>query len=498
MADIHTIETSSDSMPAVTPGRTARRLSDRTLFLVAFVLLLVLKSPDLTLPTSHDASWGLFPAAQTLAETGFDYPALLDEPGFEGDGPSTHALSIVTLPTAFVIWLLGPGTATLIVLHVLHLMLGAWTLLSTYRLARMVVAEAAAILVVIAVVATPVVFTQFGFVYLEIPLAAFTLASARAYAEERMGRAVLWAVAAAAVKASGIAVVGALALLLLGRGRRRERWLAGAGVTAAAVLAFLSVLGRDSTAGRDFAWDRVTEIWRIHLRYLSISPLTVMTAGAFALTFVALLLRPRGDAAGDRALAAAGAIPILFVAFHFLAPVAGQTVNLLPRYWVVPIPLMLVVIGAMLSRFGSARVAVAIAATYLVLAVLGMFGFMTPGWATADSIMAERTPAHADLMRLYDRSFDVLIASDAVPLARKNDVFRLTYTADGFVDESVTDFARLRDVADLPPHIIWVDRGLSDKESALDEQLGPGWTIETKTLTEGPFTFLIHEARRTP
>jgi hypothetical protein len=143
-------------------------------------------------------------------------------------------------------------------------------------------------------------------------------------------------------------------------------------------------------------------------------------------------------------------------------------------------------------------VAVAIAATYLVLAVLGMFGFMTPGWATADSIMAERTPAHADLMRLYDRSFDVLIASDAVPLARKNDVFRLTYTADGFVDESVTDFARLRDVADLPPHIIWVDRGLSDKESALDEQLGPGWTIETKTLTEGPFTFLIHEARQTP
>ena len=199
----------SDRPPGASVSLTFAQL------LVVLTLILFLKWDSLLQPPVWDTAMGMFPAAITLAENGFDLLELLGMPAFLEGGPNVHSTSPVTLVTALVLMISGGGPSAFLILHVLHFAVAAWALLTLFRLARPVFGGLATLLLCLSVLLHPVFSTQVGYLYMEVPLFLCTVSALLAWTAQRFWPAVLWGALAYATKDTGIIVPATLAFATL-------------------------------------------------------------------------------------------------------------------------------------------------------------------------------------------------------------------------------------------------------------------------------------------
>ena len=158
-----------------------------------------------------DGSMSVFPAAITLAESGFDLGNLLDQPGYADGGPNVHSLSLVTWLTAAVIALVGDSPALFPVLHVIHFAIAAATMAGLLRFAQAVLGAWLGAAASLTVLLFPLVLTQAGYLYLEFPMLGVAVFAALAWSRGNLPMSISWSAAAVLIKGSGIIVPMALA-----------------------------------------------------------------------------------------------------------------------------------------------------------------------------------------------------------------------------------------------------------------------------------------------
>ena len=180
-------------------------------FLVALSLILALKWDTVARPPVWDTAMGLFPAAITLADNGFDVVELLGMPDYFEGGPNTHSTSPVTFATAVVLKVSGGGERAFVILHLLHFAMAALALVLLFRLARPLFGGLGTFFLCLSVLLYPVFSAQVGFLYMEVPLFLCAVAALHAFTNKRFRGAVLWSALAYATKEAGIIVPATLA-----------------------------------------------------------------------------------------------------------------------------------------------------------------------------------------------------------------------------------------------------------------------------------------------
>jgi len=370
-------------------------------FPLAFALILALKWGSLAEPPYWDTAMGLFPAAITLSATNFDVLGLLASPGYDAGGPNVHANSPITFATALVFKLMGGGTSTFVVLHLLHFALAAWALVVLQRLVRPIFGQPASALLCLAVLLHPTFSAQVGYLYLEVPLFLCAVLAIDAWVRGRFWPAALWAAAAWAVKQTGGVVPAALAVAALVEHRpvrervRRATMLVGLPVIWTGGFALLGRLavGRAGEYEVLPSFDAVFgDFWQYTRRFLFNVPDLLVYLGVFVVAAVALAapvyralrrepVEPKKREAEQRELLVAGLTGLsiaCFLGFFMVAlpTLAGFTI-VLPRYYVIILPFLLVWIGLAVKHTLGRLSARAPATAFAILAAV--FALNTSG-----------------------------------------------------------------------------------------------------------------------
>lgn len=445
-----------------TPSRIARHLTTLKVALIAFAFLLVTKWPVLDQPPVWDAAMSVFPAAITLAHNGFDLAELLHEPGYVDGGPNVHSLSLVTWITALVYGALGDRPDIVLpVLHLLHFALAAWALTSLWRLgvhwmpAGMALPRRRlwALAATVAFGVCPLFFVQAGFLYLELPILAFTLAAVLAWVEGRRPNAAAFATGSAMVKPSGLIVAGSLALAtLLSAGTLRERLMRVAGLLA----------GPLAIAAGHFWLRPATTQNLASIRATVASILAIPDVALILLCFLVVLvvIRPwsaavsvpgfgreslsrrepeaESEPESEPDLAARAALVgasffVTFFSFYALLIPLQSSVPILPRYYLQLLPFA--VLGSLACFVG--RRPRGVATVLLALAIVFLAnrrGHFYPDSATPNFAFTERSMAYAELLDLQNGALRTLIetAEGAPVFYGLNDHYKLAYPAMGY------------------------------------------------------------------
>ena len=180
-----------------------------SLFLVAW-----LNTSLIHMPPVWDAASGVFAPAIYLYETGFDFKALLSEPGYLSGGSHVHSLSLVTLLTAVVFWLTKGSKFSIPVLHGVQFLFTTVALTATYRLARLSCGRFTGGLLALMVLVFPVFRVQTGYLYTEILGAALVLLTLYAWVRQKHCWAIFFVFLACADKSLGLPIAGALAVVI--------------------------------------------------------------------------------------------------------------------------------------------------------------------------------------------------------------------------------------------------------------------------------------------
>ncbi len=465
------------------------------LWWLLFVSVLVTHIPFLALPAGIDTTWSVMAGAEFLVENNFDYTALLKSDGFAFGGPATHATSLVTLATALVLWTFGPGAPALITLHLIHMAIGASGLWFYFNTSQHILPLKWAIGSTIAVGLTPIVFTQFGMMYLETPLFTAAMASLWYLSRDRKLGTSGFSLLATAIKPSGLAVA-ATQLVVAVFGRKNLR-LAISVVLGALAIALLAAIQSDTPTTSSFVWGRVIDFWISQWRFLRATPLTL---GLFATYLGCSFDIWRSHRDRPPLLIWATAFPIVFVGGHLVGPILGESVNLLPRYWVVAIPAMILTVSYWLTSGQSALPPATTGGVYLVVAVLGLFGFLLPAASAADFVLAERAPTARHLFLLEREAIQLMQVSDATMIVTSDTAFRLTTPSAGYVTTVDKNFEIVRyseTLTGLPRHVIFLQRHHGPSRNTMDvERLGDGWDLTITPLRRGPFLITVVEAVR--
>lgn len=391
--------------PGVTDHRAART-EQLIAFTVFFILILALKFNVLDQPPVWDGAMGVFPAANTLADHNFDLRYLLEQPGFRSAGPNVHSLSPITWLTAGVIKLIGPTSALLPVLHLLHFALAAATMAGLYRLARPLGVRLAALMSVTAL-AVPLVLTQAGYLYLEFPILATTVFAALAWVRQDRPKALLWSTLAVLIKGSGIIVPFALAGLafLDPRPHRRDpRSGVLLVVVPAAVLALTLAVAREFAPGAGETWYQ--GYLTLMFLYLVRIPDILFLLVVYFLAMIVVRPWRKGTSSNgtddeeSTALLIAAALNVTFFCFYLAVPLVKGAVVVNPRYYVQIVPFALFGIVAAARRRYTERAIVVV-----LLLAIGWFAANRNGEFYPDNSLnnfglIERSGAYRDLLAL--------------------------------------------------------------------------------------------------
>lgn len=486
------------------------------LYLGFFAVVLLLRFWTITQPPVWDGTASVFPAAAYLADHGFDYSALLEQPGYVEGGPNVHSLSSVTLVTAVAVRLLGGSSLLFPALHLLHFALGAAVGVGVYRIARFVFAERLSLLIAACSLVVPVVATQLGDMYLELPVMAASVWAAVWWLEGRLPAAVVMAAVAVTAKESGLIIAGGIgiAAVLTAHRTRTSRtpalWFFA--VPGAVALVLRLVLGETAVADQSFSFELLLT------RLLTSIGFLVRTMDVLLLLVVYVLLRPavaeRPIPAADGARTAKleslsrsvlGSFGLLYLF------TGGYNVSLIPRYLVLIVPFLLVGLALLFARITRpATLEIGFAVAIAVFAV-NTAGLLYPPAGTNSFAVVERSAEYRDLLALHQATTDAVesVPAGATVFYTLAEHYRLAYPVSGYVDEafeggvnvyfnppydrgSLTDFPA--DFYVVVDHLGLGGRALYDVWQQAEAE--DGYDTAVTTLTSGEFTARIVHIRQ--
>jgi len=356
---------------------------------VALVAIVVLKWPAHALPPVWDEACSIFPAALHLARHGFDLFALASQPGYAAGGANVHATTLVTWYTAAVLWLTNGGDTAWFILHGVQWLLGAMLLATLFQFVRQVTSPRLAAVIVVLTLCQPMVRAQLGYMYLEIPMLAFTCAAFAAYCQGRQVLAAVLITLAVWSKETGVISAGALILAAM---VERQPWRQALGRTAGLAVGPLSVLAGALLLAPGGPPHQLNWLASIKLTALMVGSTYVpYVPDAFLLAFAGLVLAAALIAGFTRALREADAPPparaaarcrficaaivLLFAGFHFIVvPRHSDYFAFLPRYLVHVMPFLFVLIVLAGQRLVAERVWVAVGVGAIALFLVNGHG----------------------------------------------------------------------------------------------------------------------------
>ncbi len=385
--------------------RIEAALTDRRVFLVMALLILVSKWPVLDQPPVWDSSMSVFPAAITLAHNGLDLAALLREPGYFLGGPTQHSLSLVTWLTALAYRSLGDRPQVVLpVLHLLHFAIGALAMTALWRIGRALLGALPALAVVGAMFLFPPLFVQLGYMYLEMPVLASTALAVEAWIRGKNGKAAIWATMASLVKPTGAIVAGALALAsLLSGGPWRSRF-SKAGVLLSGPLAAALLTFALKPAG-------IPGFGRLRTTVIYITSVPDLAVLLVLFLLLSALWRPwRGEGPAARAQLAFASLFVTFFTFFSLLVPLGRSVPILPRYYILIFPFVWLGLAAMLQPRISPRLSAVLLAVLAAFFLTNLSGRLYPNNTINNFAIIERSMAYRDLLELQSRGAEELSA----------------------------------------------------------------------------------------
>ncbi len=502
--------TEQQSVRAGTRARQLRRLgrSNLAVFIALFALILLLKWSTLTQPPVWDSSMSVFPAAITLAETGFDLGALLDQPGYAEGGPNVHSTSLVTWLTAAVISLVGTGPALFPVLHITQFLIAALAFTGLFRLGEIAMGNRLALATTVTALAIPVVFTQVGFMYLEIALLATAIHAVLAIQRGHLVMAAALATTAVLIKGSGLFLAGALVatvLLTQRPWRKKLRSMAVLATPPILVILFIfdqAVIEPSFTYGI-FRWETS---W--YLRHIPDVMLLLLLFAIGAVLALRSDLRrdshsPRDMDPSRTVLISAALVVLAFMIFFFVAlPLTGKFLSVLPRYYTAVIPFIVLGLATIAHRMQARTAAFVGLAVILAFSIANRNGDFYADNDHENFALIERSGAYVDLLELQRMGIDALTvaATDQPAFYSHPDHYRLSYPEMGYAAQRLQDGHNLKtdlpysagDLADYPDTFVmlhdWNWLGGEVVKLVWNQALAdPNRRVEERTISVGTF-----------
>lgn len=397
------------------------QLSVRQSFILVFIVSLLIigfaKYGQWREPPYWDAAFSVFPAAITLAETGFDYPSLLSAPAYMEGGPNVHATSLITLTTAVVYSLSGSPSEAYLILHWIHYAIAATTIALFYLWCMPVLGKVQSLLAAMAMLLCPLLMTQAGHMYLELPAACAALLALLAYDARKIITASGFAFLAVLIKEPGLIVTGALVLLCA-----FDRLPIGERIKRIAIIALPTMI---LTVGQ-FVLHKSSEAADISFaiilngafRSLASAPdlLIIAIAALLAVVFQGIrVLRPcdrTRDSVVEQRLLASAILVVVFLAFYLALASLGWIVMLM-RYFVIVLPFM-ILLGCDLScRVVGMRLTASILGVYSLISIINYNGRFYPYASGNDGSVAERSNEYVDLLKVHQ---DSMAAAQKIPV----------------------------------------------------------------------------------
>jgi hypothetical protein len=492
------------------------------LFAALYLAVSALAYPTWTQPPVWDTTMGLFPAAQVLAETGFDLRDLLTRPGWEGGGPNLHPFSLVTWGTAGVLrWTQGPEAFAW--LHALHYAIGAGVGVLSFRLAAPALGSLGAGAVVGLLLLFPLFRVQLGYLYTELPLALATTGAVLAYTERRVVAAVVWSALACAIKETGVLVPVALAVASavepgagVQRARRLCAWLALPAISAALQVAFV-LPSREGESGASRAYAAQLGDAFDKLAMLPDWALALGLYGVVCVVSAPRLLRAlqSPEPTPERSLALGALVVGAFFAFFGMLPLVGTDEYLLPRYYVQIAPLVFIGLAVAAVRWTSPRRAAAgavVLALFFVLNREGRFVSLYPPVRGNEFSLAERSLEYRDLLAVQQQA---MAAAQALPPALPlyyglPEHYLFQYARSGYASaprangrciwlDPVARRARLADFPDRFAILVnFLGYGGAQFGALLRQaERDPAWRIERRRFQQGRYGTALVQLTRT-
>lgn len=481
-------------------------------FVGLYLAVAALAYPSWTQPPVWDTTMGLFPAAQTLAENGFDLGDLLERPGWAEGGPNLHPFSLVTWGTAAVLrW--TEGAQAFPWLHALHYGFGAGVGVLAFRLASPILGALGAGALVALLLLFPLFRVQLGYIYTELPLALATLWAVYAFARGRIAVAALACVLACAIKETGVIVPVAFAVACAfevgpasRRALRSAGWLSIPALFVGLQVAFVL----PSRVGESGASPRYTAQLGDALGKLAMVPDWSLLLGLYALACLVacprLVRALRAGAEGPERTLALGALVVgAFFCFFAVLPLVGTEEYLLPRYGVQIAPLVFLGLAEAALRWTSWRGAAGIALVLGVFFVLnrdGGFLDLYPRVRGNEFSLAERSLEYRDLLAVQQQA---IVAAQALPASLPlyyglPEHYLFEYARSGYASAPRAEgrcvvldpVARHARLADFPQRFAillnFVGYGGAQFQALL-RQAGsnPAWTLERRRFEQGRY-----------
>ena len=507
-------------MASPSPADRARLRANAWGLVLAFAFVALCKWPTLHQPPVWDTAMGVFPPAVYLFRSGFDLSALLAQPGWMDAGPNVHSMSLWTWWVALTMRLFGSAGATFVALHLCTWLLTATAGVALYRLARLLLPPALALLTCLLSFFLPVVFVQAGYLYLEIPTLLCTLLAVLAWSRGSFWQAVLWCVVGALVKPTMLATIGALVagglLVRLPPGTKLR--LLGAMLVAAALPIVAPHLLSGPT-GDPWAMPYGAFLFDLFRHKLPTVP------DVFALLLSAPLLAalrwPRlwsgirrrapgeEETSADRARLVLPLVGTMFLLAMVAMPLAGSPMPFLPRYAVFAVPLC----ALALVDFGWARLprraVVAAGVAAICLCVLNLDGRFYRADFSSFAVV-ERSMQYRHYLQTQQMGLRALAAkpTDVPAWFCRADAFMAADPMLGYVDGPIANtqnvlalpFSRWH-LADYPPHFFLLQtnpwHGGEQIQRTLQEALAdPAWQVKSQVFRSHGFRSALHELKR--
>jgi uncharacterized membrane protein YhaH (DUF805 family) len=442
-----------------------RRLgrSNYVLFLAWFALILILRWSTLTQPPVWDGSMSVFPAAITLAESGFDLGDLLSQPAYNDGGPNVHGISLVTWLSAGVIMIVGDAPALIPALHTIHFLIAAAALTALFQLAHPLLGRRLAALFCATILLLPLVLTQAGYLYLEFPMLAVTAFALLAWTRNRPWWALALVSAAVLIKGSGIIPAAAIAGMAFFDPRpahRNPRAGLAILIVPSAILALVMGItpgfgSGDLMSHYTIMFDYLTRVPDI-LLLLLLYPAAALIAKPWRDTKIEL-----AESEQERTLQLAFAfLTLAFMGFYLLVPVIGKSSSVLPRYYLQVVPFASLALVALLRRRVTDKTIILLLVLVSIWSFANRIGNFYPDNNINNFALIERSDAYRSLLELEREGIRALesVPRDIPVFYDQPAHFKLSYPLMGYANGPLSNGHSIRhespyrdgDLADYP------------------------------------------------